>query len=43
MADAEAALGWLNWQANLQLRHGLSPATVADDGIVAAQRTPPQK
>ena len=27
-ADAEAALGWLNWQANLRLRRALSPASV---------------
>jgi hypothetical protein len=27
-AEAEAALGWLNWQANLRLRHALSPASV---------------
>ena len=27
-AEAEAALGWLNWQANLQLADPLSPAAV---------------
>ena len=27
-ADAEAALGWLNWQGELRLRHALTPAAV---------------
>jgi hypothetical protein len=28
-ADAEAALGWLNWQAGLELREAATPAAVA--------------
>lgn len=38
-AEAEAALGWLNWQANLRLREPMSPAQVVGPLLDELDRT----